>query len=252
MTQIFQCGNSAALVDYLYDECGPAERAAIAAHMAICRACAAEASGLRAARVELAAWTPPEMPLGFRVVHEMPPARVIREEDPPAAIPRQWWRRPVPAWAQAAAAVVLFGAGLTLGALRATSTPGTAAAGRSALTASAASSTAVSASDLTALEQRLRAELTQNRSVPVSGPQNRADAQLLQQVRALIQESEQRQQRELALRTAEVVRDFDAQRRGDLTRIERTFGQMEGTTGVQVEQQRQVLDYLMKVSQRQP
>ena len=57
------------------------------------------------------------------------------------------------------------------------------------------------------------------------------------------------QQRELALRTAEVVRDLDSQRRGDLARIERTFGQMEGTNNVQVEQQRQMLNYLMRVSQ---
>ena len=76
------------------------------------------------------------------------------------------------------------------------------------------------------------------------------DAQMLERVRAMIQDSEQRQQRELALRTAEVVRDFDAQRRVDLTRIERTLGQMDGTTGVEVEQQRQMLNYLMRVSQR--
>jgi len=66
----------------------------------------------------------------------------------------------------------------------------------------------------------------------------------------MIQESEQRQQRELALRTAEIVRDFDAQRQGDLTRIERAMGQMDGTTGVEVAQQRQMLNYLMRVSQR--
>jgi hypothetical protein len=46
------------------------------------------------------------------------------------------------------------------------------------------------------------------------------------------------------------VRDFDAQRRVDLTKIERTLGQMDGTTGVEVEQQRQMLNYLMRVSQR--
>ena len=66
----------------------------------------------------------------------------------------------------------------------------------------------------------------------------------------MIEDSEQRQQRELALRTAEVVRDFDAQRRDDLARIERTMGQMDGTTGVEVAQQRQMLNYLMRVSQR--
>jgi hypothetical protein len=77
-----------------------------------------------------------------------------------------------------------------------------------------------------------------------------ADARILQQVRAMIDDSEQRQRRELALRTTEVVRDFDAQRNDDLARIERTLGQMDGTTGVEVAQQRQMLNYLMRVSQR--
>ncbi len=77
-----------------------------------------------------------------------------------------------------------------------------------------------------------------------------ADARVLERVRAMIDESEQRQRRELALRTTEVVRDFDAQRNDDLVRIERTLGQMDGTTGVEVAQQRQMLNYLMRVSQR--
>jgi hypothetical protein len=46
------------------------------------------------------------------------------------------------------------------------------------------------------------------------------------------------------------VRDFDAQRSDDMARIERTIGQMDGTTGVEVAQQRQMLNYLMRVSQR--
>jgi len=79
---------------------------------------------------------------------------------------------------------------------------------------------------------------------------NGSDAQLLARVRALLDESEQRQRRELALRTAEMVRDFDAQRNDDLVRIERTLGQMDGTTGAEVVQQRQMLNYLMRVSQR--
>jgi hypothetical protein len=66
----------------------------------------------------------------------------------------------------------------------------------------------------------------------------------------MIDDSEQRQQRELALRTTALVRDFDAQRNDDIARIERTIGQMDGTTGAEVAQQRQVLNYLMRVSQR--
>ena len=69
-------------------------------------------------------------------------------------------------------------------------------------------------------------------------------------MRQLIAESEQRQQNQLALRTAQVVRDFDTQRRADLTQIQNSFGQIEGLTGAEVKEQRQMLNYLMRVSQR--
>jgi len=163
----------------------------------------------------------------------------------------------MPGWAQAAAAAVIFATGLTLGALRgvvpAPNATSSQASRATALTSAA--NRAVTQGDLAALEQRIRAEMAQA-SAP-SGiapaamtPASAGEAQILARVRAMIQESEQRQQRELALRTAEVVRDFDTQRRVDLTRIERTLGQMDGTTGAEVEQQRQMLNYLVqRVSQ---
>jgi hypothetical protein len=73
---------------------------------------------------------------------------------------------------------------------------------------------------------------------------------LLARVRTLIEESEQRQQRELALRTAQVVRDFDSQRRVDLAQIQRNFGQIEGLTGAEAREQREMLNYLMRVSEQ--
>jgi hypothetical protein len=69
-------------------------------------------------------------------------------------------------------------------------------------------------------------------------------------VRALIDESEQRQRRELALRTAEVVRDLDAQRQFDFARIQRAFGQFEGTAGAEIQRQRQDLNNLIRVTSR--
>jgi hypothetical protein len=81
-------------------------------------------------------------------------------------------------------------------------------------------------------------------------PQSPGNAQILAQVRALIDESEQRQQRELALRTAQVVRDFDLQRRVDLAQIQRNFGQIEGVTGAEVREQREMLNYLLRVSEQ--
>jgi hypothetical protein len=107
----------------------------------------------------------------------------------------------------------------------------------------------VTRADLAALEQRLRSEMSQVRAT-TSPAAATGDARVLERVSAMIDDSEQRQRRELALRTTEMVRDFDAQRSDDLVRIERTLGQMDGTTGAEVVQQRQMLNYLMRVSQR--
>jgi hypothetical protein len=236
MNETLICGDHEALVSYLYNECAPGERRAISAHVAICRACAEELMALGATREQLALWTPPDVQLGFRIVSDVPQATVLR--------PPRWWRQPMPAWAQAAAAAVIFATGLTLGVLRgATPVP-------SRTVAASTPNTSVTRADLVALEQRLRSELSQSHPAATPAAATPADAQILQQVRAMIDDSEQRQRRELVLRTAEMTRDFDAQRNDDLARIERTLGQMDGTTGVEVAQQRQMLNYLMRVSQR--
>jgi hypothetical protein len=251
MSQTYTCGDPGSLVSYLYDECEPHERRAIAAHVAVCGACAEELVSLGATRELLGAWSPPDAQLGFRVVSDPP-----RSGDAGGNVlrPSRWWRQPMPAWAQAAAAAVIFATGVTLGALRATTEPRAAAGSQPAGVAPVAAGTAaVTRGDLSALEQRLRAEMSQMRTASTatgSATASTGDAQLLERVRTMIQDSEQRQQHELALRTAEVVRDFDAQRHDDLTRIERAMGQMDGTTGVELEQQRQLVNYLMRVSQR--
>ncbi len=117
---------------------------------------------------------------------------------------------------------------------------------------------AVSAGDLAALEKRLRMEF-QALAVGSAAAKHAgsatarataappANAQLLQRVQDLIDQSETRQRRELALRVAQVVRDFDTQRQTDLVRIQQGLGQIEGTTAAD----RQVLNYLVRASQRQ-
>ena len=237
MSEIFTCGDRGALVSYLYDECAPHERRAISAHVAICRACAEELTALGATREQLAMWTPPDAQLGFRIVSDAPSSHVLR--------PARWWKKPMPAWAQAAAAMLMFATGVTLGALRGATAPA-----QSNTATAAAGSTAVTHADLAALEQRLRSDMSRARATSQTVTATPADARIFERVRAMIDESELRQRRELALRTTEMVRDFDAQRNDDMTRIERTLGQMDGTTGVEVAQQRQMLNYLMRVSQR--
>ena len=254
MSQIFECGDNTALVTYLYDECEPDERRAIETHLAICLACAAEVATLSSTSLQLAAWTPPTLDVNFRVVAEQRAPTVLR--------PVRWWQQPMPAWAQVAAAVVMFGAGLTLGVAGGVTTGRATepapAVGASVQSAAAPPASLASRNDLELLAQRLRAEMSEMRAVPVSASASPSpspsvagsDTELLSRVRALIEESEQRQRRELALRTAEVVRDVDVQRQTDFTRIQRVFGQFEGTAGAEIQQQRQDLNNLIRVSQR--
>jgi len=254
MSQTFQCGDNTALVGYLYDECEASERAAIDAHVAICAACAAELAALRSTRMSLVSWTPPESNLGFQIVRQPQPIFEPRTTAPPkhqTSESRPWYGRSVPAWAQAVAATLIFAAGLSLGVARgimpATATPDAAPA--------AASQGAPSATDLQALERRLRAEIA---SIQPASPGVRADVpvastseeQLLARVRTLIEESERRQQRELALRTAQVMRDVESQRQVDLAQIQNSFGQIEGLTGAEVREQRQMLNYLIRASEQ--
>ncbi|OFW37221.1 MAG: hypothetical protein A3F70_12655 [Acidobacteria bacterium RIFCSPLOWO2_12_FULL_67_14] len=262
MNDMFQCGDNTALVGYLYDECDGSERAVIAAHVAICAACAAELAALESTRIQLASWTPPETELGFIVTRP----RAAAEAEPPAPV-RETWRstfgawsaQPLPAWAQVAAASVIFAVGVWLGIERG-GAAGPAAPVAASAPAAAERAQGVSASDLSALERRLRDEIAGIRAASPAAPRPAvapgapagADGQLMARVRGLIEESEQRQRRELALRTAQIVRDFDSQRRVDLAEIQRGFGQIEGLTGAEVREQRQLLNYLMRVSQQAP
>jgi hypothetical protein len=262
MSETFQCGDNTALVSYLYDECDPADRAAIDAHIALCPACAAEVAALGSARLHLASWSPPDADLGFQIVRPQvtgPGAQKV-STGPWGLRPGAWLRQPLPAWAQAVAACLIFGAGLSLGVIRGTM-PTDSPNPDSLAAATTATPAAATASDLAALERRLRAEMSAIRATPVratgASPQfaNTAQepantAELLAEVRALIDESEQRQQRELALRTQQLFTDFDLQRKIDLAAIERNFGQIEGLAGAEVREQREMLNYLMRVSQQ--
>jgi hypothetical protein len=174
-----------------------------------------------------------------------------------------WWRQPLPAWAQAVAACLIFGAGLWMGVERgrvtrlaspavAAPTAVAAAPAAGAPAAAEAGAPLASAADLEALERRLRDEIALARTGAGSAAAPAgSQAELLAQVRTLIDESEQRQQRALALRTAQLLTEVESQRRMDLTQIQRVVGQMEGLTGAEVRDQRQMLNYLMRVSQQQ-
>jgi hypothetical protein len=104
---------------------------------------------------------------------------------------------------------------------------------------------------LSALEQRLRSEF---RAVPpraVPATSSISDVELQRRVRSILDESERRQERELALRVAEVMKDVNAQRQADLVKIDRSLGFIQSSTYGEQMKQREVVNYLLKVSQKQ-
>jgi hypothetical protein len=63
---------------------------------------------------------------------------------------------------------------------------------------------------------------------------------------ALLDESERRQQVEMAYRLSQMASDFQAQRKADLLRVQQNFGQLEGPPTLQPS--RQKVNYYFPVS----
>ena len=107
--------------------------------------------------------------------------------------------------------------------------------------------------DLVAIEQQLRDEMRASTARPGVRAAARSDADteaLLGRVRAMLDESEQRQQRELALRIAEVDNTVRAQRIADLRNIERYLTEVQSNTGVDMRRLYQMTnDLAVRVSQ---
>jgi hypothetical protein len=245
MSESYTCGDAGALVAYLYDECDPEIRESIDAHLTKCVPCAREIEGLGRTRRQLGDWTPPMAELGFRI-----PAPVLEEKRP-------WWSAPLPAWAQAAAALLIFGAGLLMGVSRPSTGPGPDAPA----TQAAAPASAASRTDLAQLEQRLRAEMTRLRAatpiagqagaVPVAAQASAGDDAIMRRVEERIAESEKGLRTEFTLRAVEQRRDLEAMRRVDLASVSERFGQFQGQTNAEIRQQREAINFLL-VSQQGP
>ena len=261
------CGNTDVLMSYLYEEGDGVERQGFGVHLQHCAECAREVREFTALRAGLAQWTPPDTVLDFRIV---------REE------PRRWWRSwfalPVlPGWAQLGAAAMLVGVAVGISGLEIrydnqgvtvrtgwqreavpAVAPGPAATQAAVVPAS--TDAAPWRADLSAVEERLRRELQQQSvsagtttQLASTGGNAMSDEAFLARVHELIAASESRQSREMALRMAQVVRDVDTQRRTDMVRLADGMGVIEGRAVSAVAQQRQMIDYLMRVSsQRDP
>jgi anti-sigma factor RsiW len=257
MSTRFTCDDTETLVAYLYAELDAEQGAAVARHLETCAACAGEYAALGGVRQVLAEWTPPAPPLRFSVAPEVPAAVA------PSA-PSRW--QGVPAWAQLVAATLALAVGAAVANVQVRHDAGgwTVSTGwmTPAAPAGAAGVAAAPAANdwrpaLAALEQSLRQELAVASSAPAAEAVPTAaaapdDAQTTSRLRSLIQESERRQQQELALRLAQFSRDLDLQRRADLVRIDQGIGQLEGRTGAEVARQREMLNYIVRAGLRPP
>jgi hypothetical protein len=240
MSETFECGDAGALVAYLYEECEPELRKVIAGHLLLCESCLSEIESLGWTRRNLQVWTPPEPELGFQIPVPMPNLQT------------SWWRAPLPAWAQAAAALLIFGAGLSLGLVRG---PAVAPQVSSEQPTDAAATNVATRSELSQLEQRLKSELTQMRTAPPAPARQvtSSDDAILKKVEALVAQSEERQRREFTLRSVEMAREFEAQRRIDMATVRETVGQFQGAAGTEIRQQREAIDRInnfIRVSQQ--
>jgi hypothetical protein len=261
MSEIFQCGDQGALVGYLYDECSPEEREAIASHLMRCVTCAAEISGLTSTRRALAAWAPPQIDLGIQITRKadvetaLPAGTVLSFTRPqPASAERaSWWKAPLPAWAQVAAAVAIFAAGLSVGFLRdrarAIDTP-------RPTTTTVAPVAGPSKDDLARLEQRLRNEMAQiaHASTPAATPTPVAvrsnDDAIMQRVQSMIDDTVRRQNIDFTERIVRQNAAMEAQRRADLESVSTRIGTLQGQTGAQLGQLQQGFNILAtRVSQ---
>ena len=243
------------IVAYLYGEMEADDRSAFDRHLMACAPCRAELADLRGVRSELARWASPEpaghLPLDVAI------SRFSAATGKTA--------RSIPVWAQAIAATLLFGVGLGVANLDVSYSGSSGLSIRTgwrhpadvnaAQTVTAPVPTVQTSvpwtSDLAALERELRGAIDARPAAASTASSTGSDDATLRRVRQLVQDSERRQESELALRVAEAVRELQMQRQADLVKIDRTLGLMQNRTGIEVMRtQRQMNTLAQQVSQR--
>ncbi len=237
------CDDKSLLVAFLYDECETVERQRVEAHLEVCAACRAEVEALTGLRGRLAGWAAPEPAPDFRVV----PAA--------AAVTRRVWPA-ARGWALAAAAMFLLAIGVGVANVEIRYGPDglvvrTGWVAPDGVDAVASADDMPWRTDLAALESSLREEMvgaTPRGLGAVSD--DRGESEVLASVHRLIEESERRQQRDLALRFAQLMGESEAQRQADLLRIEQQVGQLQGLSEAEVVQHNEIMDYLVRVAGR--
>lgn len=255
MNTSFQCDDKDTLIAYLYGEIDEETRRQVKAHLRTCAACANEVEGLQAVRRDLLEWQPPEMALNFAIVQK--PATVLR--------PARWSMSTMPAWAQVAAAALVFAVGaaianvqvrygsdglmVTTGWMAPAAAVNPASDVRVSPAAVTGADSSAPAEDwrpaLAELEQNLREEMQAMRRSDANVRDVSTPAEsnaFMRRVDARISETERRQREELAERMTQFAREV----RMDLFRVNQGFRHLEGRT-VSIEgNQRQMLDALVR------
>ena len=246
------CDSKELLVSFLYDELDPSAKRAFDIHLATCVECRDELAELRTTRGHLASWAPPEPDFGFRIV---------RGAAAPPPAPRF---RITPAWGLAAAALLVVAVGAAIanldvrygreGLVVRTGWQHASGAPVSAERAGAGLTPVDWKAQAEALDRRLQnLEQTISARSRTSAVQNASvsdmsDAEVLQRVREMLGQSEARQQRALAVRTAAITREVDARRKLDLAAIDQGMARLQNTSGAEVKQYRDAIQRMVKAN----
>jgi hypothetical protein len=249
-----------AIVSYLYGDSSEtdfAERALFEEHLSTCDRCGSEVAAFEGVRASLGRWAPPrlrseDLP-SYAAVGDQPPlwppsGGAIGLKPDPTALESRW--RAVPAWAQAVAAVLVLGVTAGIANLD-IQYDASGLRVRTGWIAPAPAPATIAADnqpwreELTALEQRLRSDLRPLTSTNAADAVRSPGPEVIRRIRTLVEESERRQQRELALRLGEAMREVSVQRQEDLVRIDRNIGAMQSNTGREMLRQRSdLLNYV--------
>jgi len=206
------CEERENLVAYLYDEVDANERKSVEKHLSSCETCREELRAFRDVRQDLLAWDVP--------AHESVWKPFVTARTQPV------WRQ-MPAWAMAAAAMLVFaigGAGGFAGRALASRAEADVPSARAAVQAPAEPASVTPAAtrdELRALQARLAdvERAASARTVPTASAPTVSEAAMIAKVEQLIRESEGRVSAKTSQRIWNMVTDLNAQRNADLARV---------------------------------
>jgi anti-sigma factor RsiW len=240
------------LIAYVYEDISDMDRVRFERHLRECAACRGEIAAIGTVRQDLATWDPPQPNLDFRVTQGRRPSW------------RAWW---TPAFGLAAAAVLVLAAAAAVAnvevsygqngfAVRAGWNRAAAPVANTSVDLAAGTRASIERTTVADFDRRLRqleaaSHGSPVREVSVVPGARLSDTEMLHRVRDLLAQSESRQQQELALRIGQVIRDIEAQRVADLTRIQQGLGRIDAMTTQEAAAHRDLANYILTSSKNQ-